>query len=109
MNYGVVLRVLGIILVIESILMMPPYVIALYFKEGDEFSFLITIILTLTLGIFFATRNKGITRFNPRDGLAIVTFSWIMISLFGSLPLYLSNSTDTLVDAFFEALGDSKA
>ena len=102
MNYGVVLRVLGIILVIESALMIPSYVIALYSNQGDDFSFLITIILTLFVGAIFARKKKVPMKLKPRDGFAIVTFGWILVSFFGALPLFISNSTNTFIDAFFE-------
>ena len=104
MNYGIVLRVIGIILIIEAALMIPPYMIALYFKQGDEMAFLIAILITLFAGLLFAGRKKVLVKLRARDGFAIVTFAWILVSLFGSLPLYISNSTDTFIDAFFETV-----
>lgn len=104
MNYGIVLRVIGIILIIESILMVPPYIIALYSNQGDAMAFLVSILITLFFGLLFAGRKKPIPKLKPRDGFAIVTFAWILASIFGSLPLYISNSTDTFIDAFFETV-----
>lgn len=102
MNYGIVLRVLGIILIIESALMIPSYLIALYSNQGDEKAFLVTIIITLLVGLIFVRRKKAPMKLNPRDGFAIVTIGWILVSLFGAMPLYISKSTSTFIDAFFE-------
>lgn len=104
MNYGIVLRVIGIILTIESILMIPPYIIALYSNQGDAMAFLASILITLLFGFIFAGRKKKIDKLKPRDGFAIVTFSWILVSIFGSLPLYFANITHTFIDAFFETV-----
>lgn len=102
MNYGIVLRVVGIILIIESILMIPSYIIALYSNQGDEMAFLATILLTLLIGLLFQGRGKLVKKLNPQEGFAIVTFAWISVSIFGALPLYISSSTETFIDAFFE-------
>lgn len=102
MNYGIVLRVLGIILIIEAVLMIPSYIIALYTNQGDDMAFLFTILIILIVGAIFARRKKTPIKISPRDGFAIVTFAWILLSLFGALPLYITNSSNTFIDAFFE-------
>ncbi len=102
MNYGIVLRVLGSILKLESILMIPSLLIALYANQIDKFAFLISILITGSLG-FALTINRNYDRhINPKEGLAIVSIGWILISIFGALPLYISGSTPTYIDALFE-------
>lgn len=102
MNYGIILKVLGIILLIESFLMLPPYFIAVFTKGNDATAFLITIILTVIIGIALATRKSKNNRIIARDGFAIVTFGWILASVLGALPLYLAGNTITYIDALFE-------
>jgi len=102
MNYGIVLRVLGIILIIEAALMVPSYIIALYSNGHDSMSFLITILITALVG-FLMTRKKNTSKvLTSREGFTIVTFGWILVSVFGSLPLYLSGSVETFIDSLFE-------
>jgi trk system potassium uptake protein TrkH len=40
----------------------------------------------------------------PKDGFAIVAFSWVSISFFGALPFYISGSVDSFMDCLFESV-----
>lgn len=102
MNYGIVLRVLGDILIVESLLMIPSLLIALYTGGSDVKAFIITIILTAIVGFFMRRKRQG-KLINSSDGLAIVAFGWILASIFGALPLFISGSTNYL-DALFETV-----
>lgn len=102
MNYGIVLRVLGSILKLEAVLMIPSFLIALYNDQADKVPFLLTIILTGTLGFALTLKRKYDRHINAKEGLVIVSISWLLMSIFGALPLYLSRSTPTYIDAFFE-------
>ena len=102
MNYGIVLRVLGDILIVESLLMIPSLLIAIYSGGNDISAFLITIILTAIVGVIMRRKKHG-KLINASDGLAIVAFGWILASIFGALPLVLSGYTNYL-DAIFETV-----
>lgn len=102
MSFGIVLKVLGSILVLESLLMLPPYFIALFTNGADKSAFLFTIIITFIIGMILILRKKVDNHISAREGLAIVTFGWIAASLLGALPLYLAGSTKTYIDAVFE-------
>ncbi len=102
MNYGIVLKVLGFILIVESILMIPSYVIAVFTNGADKNAFLLTILLTFIIGIVLAKRKINNKSISAHDGLAIVSLGWLIASLLGALPLYLPGSTRTYIDALFE-------
>ena len=104
MKYGVVLKVLGNILLVESLLMVPPLIIAFYTNEYDKFGFLITIIITSIIGFLMSKIKSFKNTINAREGLAIVTFGWLLASLFGALPFYISGSIPVYIDAFFETV-----
>lgn len=104
MNYGIVLRILGNILVVESLLMTPSLLISLYMKEGDTRAFIITIMVTGLMGFLLSRQKKDRDTINPKEGLAIVSLGWFFMSLLGALPLYLSASTPTYIDAVFETV-----
>lgn len=104
MNYGIVIRVLGILLLIESVLMVPSLLISVYSNGPDTRGFLIGIAVSLVIG-FFLTRFKSDNKqISVRDGLSIVTLGWLIISLIGAIPLYYSNITKNFTDAFFESI-----
>ncbi|NLV89576.1 MAG: TrkH family potassium uptake protein [Tissierellia bacterium] len=102
MNYGIVLRVLGSILMLEALFMVPSLLISFYTGQVDRFAFLITIIITGITGIILNRRKTPDRHIRPKDGLAIVTIGWVLVSIFGALPLYISGSTSTYIDALFE-------
>lgn len=102
MNYGIVLRVLGILLIIESSLMLPSLLISIYDRGVDFYPFLITIILTLIIGIILSRKKAKDASISAKDGLAIVALGWLTISILGAIPLFLAKSTPTYIDAFFE-------
>lgn len=102
MNYGIVLRVLGILLIIESLLMVPSLLISLYTGGADSTAFIIAILITGLTGFLLSRKKNYKNQISPRDGLAIVSLGWIFASLLGAIPLYISNSTNTYIEAFFE-------
>lgn len=102
MNYGVIIRVVGYILMIESALLFPSFVIGVFTGEGDASAFGITIVLTTIIGFLMSRRKKGNKSISINEGLAITSLSWVFLSLFGAIPLYLTKSTPTYVNAVFE-------
>jgi len=69
-------------------------------------AFVITILAGVVASCFFRwifrVDKKEYQRLNAKDGLAIVGLSWIFLSAFGALPLFLSNAVPSYTDAFFE-------
>ena len=104
MSYGIVLKVLGNILMVESVLMLPALAIAFYTNEHDKTAFLITVIITSLIGFIMSKKATTKNNVNIREGLAIVALGWIFASLFGALPFYLSGSIPSYIDAFFETV-----
>lgn len=102
MNYSLVIKVIGYVLMIESLLLLPSFFIGLYTGEGDATAFGITILLTLVIGFLLSRKNTKEKAISIREGLSIVSLSWIMVSIFGALPLYLTRSTPTYINALFE-------
>ncbi len=103
MNYLMVLKNLGILLICEGLAMFPSLVVALIYSENSVWAFFYTILLLLTFGLALGSikpKNKGIY---AKDGFAIVAIGWILVSFFGALPFYLSGAIPSLVDSFFEA------
>ena len=104
MNYGIVIKVLGIILLIESVLMSPAIFISHYHSGEAVGSFLITISIMLVMGFIMMNVNSDKESIRAKDGIVIVAVGWVMISVFGALPLYLTDSVPHYVDALFEII-----
>ena len=103
MNYGIVLKVLGKLLFLESALMMPSLLIALGLGEADFKAFVVTVAITATAGIAMGRIPVEKHKMKVREGLSIVTLGWVVFSVFGALPFVLSGTLN-FIDAFFEVV-----
>ena len=104
MNVRMILKTLGYLLMVESACMLPPMVVSIIHKQSDTMSFLITIIILAVLGLLMSRipiKNKN---FYTRDGFAIVSLGWILVSIFGALPFVISGAIPSFADAFFETV-----
>lgn len=104
MNYGIIVKVLGIILLIESLLMSPSVFISKNSGGEAVMPLAFTILLMLVLGIFMMNVRNRHEHIRAKDGIVIVALGWVLISLFGALPFYLTDSVPTYADAIFETV-----
>ena len=104
MNFKIMGRFVAQILAIEMLFMLPALGISLGFGEWNAVQgFLLTIALLaiFALGLFGLCR-KAPNALNAREGMVCVGTSWIILSLFGCLPFFLSGEIPRYIDAFFE-------
>ena len=95
---------LGILLLFESVMLLLPAVTDVIYGEG-VFKFYIIVALLSALVGFAITRIKTRNRtIYSREGLITVALGWIVLSLFGALPMWLSGEFPTYIDAFFETV-----
>ncbi len=104
MNIKMVFKVIGRLLIFVALLMLLPAAVGLYYREewNTIGAFLLSAGLGLGAGALLNLQKVPIRSFFTREGLVIVSLSWLLISFLGGLPLYLSGQYPTLVDAFFE-------
>ena len=93
---------MGKIILIEVFLMIPALIVALSYGDGDAVAFIETMVPALILGIFLCRVRQSEQRISSRDGYFIVAAAWIVISLIGALPLYLSGGFESYFGALFE-------
>ena len=104
MNFSIIKRTLGWLLLFESIFFLLPLVTAAIYWEEEFFTFLITIAITGGLGglcVLGKPKNKSIY---TKEGFVIVALCWIVLSLFGALPFFLSGAVPSYIDALFETV-----
>ena len=104
MNYKMMGRFIGKILMVEAAFMVPAMLISLY--EGEFASVrafmwtLAAIVLLVVLLMWLCKGSKN--KFYAKEGLACVGISWIVMSFLGCLPFFISGTIPDFVDAFFE-------
>ncbi|MDH3374433.1 MAG: TrkH family potassium uptake protein [Gammaproteobacteria bacterium] len=106
MNWTVVQRILGLLLMMFSLTMLPPIIIALMFDEPSWLPFVESFGLTLAAGlIFWLPVHRSRRDLRLRDGFLVVAAFWTVLGTFGAAPLYLADSiTMSLTDAIFESM-----
>ena len=104
MNYRVVFKLLGNVLKYELILLLIPLCIAIYYGDGDAFSFFITIISISPVSFFLCKIKTKKNNIYGKEGFLTVGLAWILISIVGAIPLIISNSIPSFIDAFFETV-----
>lgn len=104
-NYRLVLRVMGILVLIESAILLAISIIPIIYGENDVYFFTLSAFICFIFGgvALFLGRNHS-PYIGKREGSVIVTFTWIIFTLFGLLPFYLSGSIPSFTDAFFETI-----
>ena len=102
MNYRVVLKLLGNVLKYEIFLLMIPFLVALYYGDGDALSFFITMVLMLPIMIFLCKIRTDKEEIYAKEGFLTVGLAWILISVVGALPFVISGAIPSFIDAFFE-------
>jgi len=104
MNFRLIESVLGWLLLIYAAIMGIPIICALLWKEPSTVPFLITIALTSVVGFVLTYHGHKEGRMGLREGFAIVSGAWILTSLSGALPYYLSNAVPSYIDGVFETV-----
>ena len=104
MNYKMMGRFLAQILFIEGILMIPALCISLYCGEAMAVrGFWAAICVAFAVaGVLFAICRGAPSAFYAKEGMVCVGLSWIVLSLVGCLPFWISREIPKFVDAFFE-------
>ena len=106
MNYKMMGRFIGQIVLLEAVFMLPALFISVGYSEtASVHGFLQTLIVLLALGggLLLTCRKAG-RLFGAREGLVCVGLSWVILSLLGALPFWLSGEIPHFMDAFFETV-----
>ena len=104
MNYSVIRRILGKILILIALLMVFPLFVSICYQESlrNILSFLIPIGLLLTIGSLLKIKTSKNTKISAREGIIIVGLTWLLLALFGCLPFIISKEIPNFFNAFFE-------
>ena len=92
MNYKMMGRFIAQILSIEGIFMIPALLISFFSSESvavHGFVCTLLLIAAVTILLFLLCRNAP-SAFYAKEGLVCVGFSWIVLSLAGAVPFYIS-------------------
>jgi trk system potassium uptake protein TrkH len=106
MQFAVIQRVMGLLLVIFSTSQLPPILVSLIYNDGALKAFAVAYIITLVTGLLMWLPVYHIRReIRLRDGFVIVVLFWVLLALFGALPFAIADRPHMpFTDAFFESM-----
>lgn len=104
MHVRSILNVLSAIVTLLGLSMLLAAAWSFYYQDYDLEGILISTLICITLGlpVWFLTRGR--VSLNIKDGFALVTFVWLAVAAFGSLPFMITGVIPNLTDAFFESM-----
>ncbi|MCM1152738.1 MAG: TrkH family potassium uptake protein [Muribaculum sp.] len=103
-NFRMLLRVIGWLLLTESGMMLFPLICSVIYRDGNVFSLIGCIIVTALSG-FCLMRIKPRTReMGTREAVLLTGLTWVILSLFGMLPFIFNTTQLSVTDAFFETM-----
>ncbi|MBO5061002.1 MAG: TrkH family potassium uptake protein [Clostridia bacterium] len=104
MNYKIIMHTLGWVLNIEAAAMLLPLICAAVYGEPYVLLFAFCILLCLIFGLPLTIKAPKKKSMYAREGFIAVALSWIVLSIFGALPFYISGFIPSFIDALFETV-----
>ena len=106
MNWAVVQRILGLLLMMFSVTMLPPIFFSVYYDDHSWLPFVKGFGLTLAAGILiWLPVHRSRKDLRLRDGFLVVAAFWTVLGTFGAAPLYFADGLSlSVTDAIFESM-----
>ena len=106
MQFSVIARVLGLLMMIFSFTLVPPLLVSIIYQDGTLNAFIYALFITFGIGflVWLPVRNHK-QDLKTRDGFVITVLFWLVLAFSGSVPLYIADQPElSYTDAFFESL-----
>ena len=104
-DFRSVFYIVGLLLCIESLTMLIPMIVDLLYNNDDWQIFFFSSLTTFLIGsIFYFSFKQQKKLIRVREAFFLTIISWILISVFASLPFVFSSSNLSYSDAFFESI-----
>lgn len=105
MNKRSIIYILGWVLIVESVAMQIGTVTSLIYGEKEAIYFVATGVVCAILGVLAVKvkKPKNMVLYQ-KAGFAATALSWILLSLAGCMPFWLSGEIPHFIDAFYETV-----
>ena len=115
MNYKMIAYIVSLVMKINAYLMIIPLAVSIFSLKIESpemetsaflelMSFLVPIVLLLGIAHIVADEMPRKTSIFAGEGVVIVAISWIVFSVFGAIPFWLSGTLPSFIDALFESI-----
>lgn len=106
MNYKKLGKILGKIMVVESILMLAPLAVSIIYKEPIKniIAFIVPILALLLVGFLLQIPKPQRNTLYQKEGFALTALVWLVMTLFGAFPFVINGDIPNYIDACFEMM-----
>ena len=106
MNFKVMGKLLGKIMILEGILMIFPLIVSIIYQEGFIYiiSYAIPIFVLIVVGTILQHLKPERNSLYQKEGFALVALVWILMTLFGAIPFVINKDIPNYIDACFEIM-----
>ena len=105
MRKKVHLYVLGLVCKIMAGFMLLPAIVALAYSEKRAlFAFSISSVIFFVMGLIAARKKPNTESLVAQDGYIIAAEAWILVSVIGAVPIYLSGEIQGALNCLFESV-----
>ena len=104
-NWRLVFKTMGVLTALEALFMLVPTFTAWWYHEADMGAWIVSSVITwLSSLLILLAGRRAEKRVGEREGYVIVASVWVVYSIFGMLPFWLSGALPTLTDAWYETM-----
>ena len=102
MNYRLILQFLGSLLQFEGAFLLLPFLVGLYYHESQAKYLLIIAAAAAAIGTLMRIIKPKSKKLHPKEGFIVTALSWLLMSLTGAMPFFISGEIPSFTDAVFE-------
>jgi len=105
-NVALLIHFISIVLIFESVFMFLAVVVSGIYHEHTTTALSVSALITLLIGITLNTSTKKQRKIEPtkRESFFIVSISWFVLGIVGTIPYLVTHSIPEFTDAFFESI-----
>jgi trk system potassium uptake protein TrkH len=104
-NWRIVFKTMGVLTLLEAQFMLIPTFAAWWYHEADLGAWIVSSVITwLSCWWMLGAGRRAERRVGEREGYVIVATIWVVYSLFGMLPFWLSGALPSITDAWYETM-----
>lgn len=104
-NWRLVFKTMGVLTTLEALFMLVPTLTAWWYDEADMGAWIVSSAITwFSSWWMLGAGRRAEKRVGEREGYVIVAAVWVVYSLFGMLPFWLSGALPDLTNAWFETM-----
>jgi trk system potassium uptake protein TrkH len=104
-NWRLVFSTMGVLTTLEALFMLVPTFTAWWYHEPDLGAWIVSSAITwFSSWWMLLAGRRAERRVSEREGYVIVASVWLVYSLFGMLPFWLSGALPSITDAWYETM-----